>query len=284
MAAWLTYLKERFPLPVYVLVVGGLCASGASLSSGSVAALAIGVSFFGLMLFFALLRLMDELKDYDKDQVAHPDRPLPRALLSVSQTKQMVQRGAASMLVAALCAGVLTDVRAGGAYLLVTGYLWLMYEEFYCGAWLEQRPLLYALTHQLILIPICYFCVLVVQPEMLTSLLPFYFGLCSLGAFFAYEVCRKLDPEAHPILRTYLTVYGRWGAFVIVLVATLVAAAGAGALGLQHLLLPVQVMLMLSLSVLWFKPGAYRIPEGVAGLSLLLHLWAIPVVGAWSAP
>jgi 4-hydroxybenzoate polyprenyltransferase len=283
MAAWLTYLKERFPLPVYVPLVGGFCASGALLGGGRLAALPLAVSFIGLMLFFALLRLMDELKDYGKDQIAHPDRPLPRGLLSTAQVEHTIRLGAVAMLAWGLCAAVLTHTSAGDAYLLVTAYLWLMYREFYCGPWLEQRPLLYALTHQLILLPICYFCVLVFQPDLLTDPLPLYFSLCSLGAFLVYEVCRKLDPDAHPVLRTYLSVYGRSGTFIIVLLATLVAGAGAWALDLHRVLLPVEAVLLLSLTVLWLRPAAYKIPEGLAGLSLLVHLWAIPAKSAWPA-
>ena len=42
------------------------------------------------MLFFAELRLMDELKDYEKDLIAHPERPLPRGLLSREEVRAAV--------------------------------------------------------------------------------------------------------------------------------------------------------------------------------------------------
>ena len=40
----------------------------------------IGVSLF--LIFITELRFMDELKDYEKDKIAHPDRPLPRGLVT----------------------------------------------------------------------------------------------------------------------------------------------------------------------------------------------------------
>jgi hypothetical protein len=277
MSAWLTYLKERFPLPVYLLLVGGFSLSGLLVGGGEFATGPFAVSFGGMMLFFWLLRLMDELKDYAKDRIGHPERPLPRGLLGTGQVERAIRFGGIAMVGWSAGAALLANVAAGSCYLVVTAYLWLMYREFYCGGWLEQRPLFYALTHQVILFPLCYFCVLVARPELIADPLPFYFALCTLGAFFAYEVCRKLDPQAHPVLGTYLVVYGAARTFVIVLAATVVAGSGAVALGLHHLLLPVQGVVLLSLAVLWLKPGAYKIPETVAGVSLLLHLWAVPL-------
>ena len=283
MAAWLTYLRERFPLPVYLLLVSGLVASGALFSSSRIDWQPATISFVGLMIFFAVLRLMDELKDLEKDKIAHPERPLPRGIITVNQAEQAVSIAAAFMLLWALCSALITNYAAGACYAIVTAYLWLMYREFYCGTWLEQRPLLYAVTHQLILVPLAYFSVLLTSPELLTSADTLYFSLPLIGAFFGYEVCRKLDPQAHPVLRTYLHTHGRVGSLLIVSAAMLIAGTGAWLLELSTVLWPFEIALLLSMTLIWLRPDAFKITEGVAGLCLIAHLWAIPVKVLWSS-
>ena len=79
---WLIYSKERFPLVTYLLLVGGITLSAQLLHSSAIDWKGFGVASVALLLFFAELRLMDELKDYEKDKIAHPGRPLPRGLVS----------------------------------------------------------------------------------------------------------------------------------------------------------------------------------------------------------
>jgi len=276
MAAWLTYLKERFPLPVYLLLVSGFVLSGQFLFGEPIEWLPTTLGFVGLFVFFALLRLMDELKDLDKDRIAHPGRPLPRGLITEDEAGRVVVAGVTFMLGWSVAAALLANAVAGVSFFVVTAYLWLMYREFYCGTWLEPRPLLYAITHQLIIVPMAVFSVLVAAPERLADAATFLFSLPLAGAFFAYEVCRKLDPRAPPVLRTYLAVHGKPRTFAIVLVALLLAGAGAWLLDLHWILWPFEAVLLATMTVIWWRPEAYRIPEGVAGVCLIAHLWAIP--------
>ena len=283
MAAWLIYFKERFPLPVYAVLVGGLSASGALLAGNGIEWLPTTIGFIGLMIFFAVLRLMDEIKDYEKDRIAHPERPLPRGLITVGQASRAVSASVVLMLLWSACAALLTSPVAGAFFLIVTAYLWLMFREFYCGVWLEARPLLYAVTHQLILLPLAYFSALLSFPGLLVSNEPFYFGLLLIGSFFAYEVCRKLDPGAHPILRTYLHTHGRTGSFLIVTIALLVAGAGGWKLGLSAIVWPVEFALLLGKTLIWLRPHAFKVVEGLASLCLVVHVWAIPMQALWSS-
>ena len=85
MGAWMTFLKERLPLPSYLVLVMGLAISGSALGNASAAVRpsaaiwgATAIAAAGAFMFFAVLRIMDEYKDYEKDRVAHPHRPLPR--------------------------------------------------------------------------------------------------------------------------------------------------------------------------------------------------------------
>lgn len=277
MDRWLTYIKERFPLPVYLLLIGGFTLSGLFLSGGSFQGRAFLVSFIGFLLFFFQLRLMDERKDYEKDVLAHPERPLPRGLLTTAEVYQAIVLITLLMMAYGALIMVFTNRIATISYLVVTVYLLLMYKEFYLGPWLENRPLLYAVSHQAIVFGVCIFAVTVARPNLVWNHQTLYLGLAILGSFFSYEVSRKLDPDAHPALKTYLSVYGSLKTSLIVLVASLISAWGAFGLGLQNLLWPAEGLLVASLIVLFLKPEKYKIVEGVATLSLTLHLWAVVI-------
>ena len=99
-------------------------------------------------------------------------------------------------------------------------YTFLMYIEFGIGDWLEQRPFLYAITHQvcsldnsfmvtvLVLMRHNYYYLqlsIFVMAMFIGELggaswnspAAFLMGSIALSGFFTYEVCRKLDPT-HP--------------------------------------------------------------------------------------
>ena len=283
MGAWITFLKERLPLPSYLVLVVGLAVSGNALGSPAAPAESAAASWItsaiaaaGAFLFFAVLRIMDEYKDYEKDKVAHPHRPLPRGLIAPAQVAIAVKSLAIAMLLFSIVVG-LANRPAGVSYLLVTGYLWLMYREFYAGSWLANRPLLYAASHQVIILPLCYFCVLAGNPDTWRDSQPALLGITVLGAFFTYEICRKLDPNAHPLLQTYLSHYGPAKTLGLTICMIALSALGALGLGLGQILWPLEGILIALLSLLLFAPYRFKIIEHGATISLALHVWAVPL-------
>lgn len=278
MAGIVTFFKERLPLPVYFILAGGMSLSGLILGDGSWRHPSLWVSLASLLLFFVVLRCMDEYKDYDKDLVAHPDRPLPRGVISIAQIKTMIYGGVAGMILLACLTLFFHAPLAAACYLAIVGYLWLMYREFYAGDWLSKRPLLYAVTHQVILIPLCLFTPLLVQSDAGISREALLYALLILSSFFAYEICRKLDPNAHPVLQTYLAHYGPGITAAVVVFLTLVGAIAAYLLHLAHVVWPVQGILLASLALLRVAPFRYTFIESTATLSLVVHLWIIPLL------
>jgi 4-hydroxybenzoate polyprenyltransferase len=279
MAPWLTYLKERFPFSTYVLLVGGFTFSGLYLAGGALKEnlSALSFSFWGLMIFFALLRLMDELKDYDKDVIAHPERPLPRGVLKVAQVNLAIKFTAIFMLLGGGIAVLLGASVSGLLYVFITLYLWLMFKEFFVGSELASYPALYGFSHQIIIVPLCLFTVATVNPSMAISSFSFFYGFSILGSFFTYEVCRKLDPRAHHILKTYLYIYGPKKIILFILCTSLVAMVADFYLGLAVGLWPLQILILASSLLLLKKPEKYKITETFAVLGLVAHLWAIPI-------
>ena len=284
--AWLIYLKERFPLPVYFLLSGGLVLSGAVLAYTEPFTWLTLLAFAFALWLFATLRLMDELKDYKKDLIAHPDRPLPRGLIKPDTVQVLIRL---SMVKGLVISGLMYWVNpaAGLCALLSTLWLWLMYKEFYIGETLAKRPLLYAITHQIILIPFCL--ALSMRPQAYgggINLKILLWAVGVLGAFFTYEVSRKLDPKAHPVLQTYLEVYGRGGSLAIVAGLFPLCVLAAMLLQLEIWLLPWSVLTLLSYGLLWISlpPGKvdkrHKLIEGFATLSLFFHIWT-PILKYW---
>lgn len=273
---WATFMRERFPLGTYLIMTAGFAVSGSFLSGWDRKAEGVGMALIGLMLFFLELRIMDELKDYKKDLIAHPERPLPRGLITLREAHRAVQFLFRSMVVFAACCVVFCNLISGLFYLGITLYLWLMYREFYLGSKLAEFPLIYAFTHQIILFPLCLFAASVHHPAMIFDEFGFYYAICVFGSFFAYEICRKLDPRANPILKNYLSIYGAWTTALVVW--TLLSMAAYGALFLKaQFLWVIEGAVAASLGLILIQPKRFKWVEVLASVSLILHIWASPI-------
>ena len=275
MDRWITYIKERFSIPMFVVLAAGISASGVYLGSREFLWLPFVFSFTGIFVFFVFSRLMDEVKGLDKDRVAHPHWPLPRGLISKSEAVRILDMMQMILFAYSLVLWVFLQAGAALAFLAITVYLWLMRKEFGIGHWLKSRPFLSGLTHQLVVFPIAFFAVAVVRHDVLTFPLAWSFAILLFGAFFCYEICCKLDPHTHPILGTYIHYYGFRRAFEFAALMLALSSMGALALKVAPLLVPCEFFLLAGLSVLFFQPALFRIPEYIASISLILHVWAV---------
>ncbi len=273
MKAWWIYTKERFPLVVYTILVGGFSASGTLLAGGILLSREFLFSFLGLMVFFAMLRMMDEVKDYHKDCIANPTRPLPRGLLPVEQVKKVILLVVLGMGLFAGCLFFAHSPVSGLIFLGLTVHLWLMYVEFYLGPWLEARQILYATTHQLVLVWVSLFPVVMTDSQALAKSYSWYYAFTVLGSFFTYEVSRKLDPNAHVLLKTYRQMYGIKGCLGIILVTTTIALISGYYLGVYPLTAVFAIAVPLSYLLLRFR--LHKVVEAVASLSLVIHIWSV---------
>lgn len=277
---WSIYFKERFPLIPNLLVALGIVESARRWSTvqGSEprGPLAFMIALIGGMLFLMQLRLMDETKDFDKDKIAHPERPLPRGLFRLDEFKTFVRRFQWSMILWMGVAAVAGGIQAAILFGFGVFYLHLMFVEFYLGDRLARRPLLYAILHQIIIFPLGYF-VLACFHSPWNDLRGFWFCTLLIGAFFGFEVGRKLDPEAHPVLRTYLSVYGKEKTVFLLLGLLGISTHAASTLGVASVLGPLYILILAGSSLLWWAPSRFKIIEGLVTLYLLLALWSLPL-------
>ncbi len=275
MDRWLVFLKERLPVPVLLLLSFGAGLSCLHLDQKPFQPLFLLLGTLQPGLFLLTLRLMDEVKDFEKDKQVHPERPLPRGLLSVTEVTRAIYLGLGLMFVVALIHGLQGRSLACGLYAFSTIYLWLMYKEFFVGTQLEKSPFLYAVTHQVIMLPLAASIRAMnlssfSWPEFLSP------GLMYLGVFFTFEICRKLDPNAVPLLRTYRVHYGERTTGLMILFTTALTLTGTFLLyagSTWSLTVLIAFALSVPLSYLLLLHKQYKAIEGLASLSLLVHIW-----------
>ena len=271
--AWIHFVRERFQIPALLLVGVAQGASAQFVITDQLDGWALVIAVSGLAGLLATMRLMDELKDVEKDRVAHPDRPLARGLISEGEAKRGLVVAIAALGVGVVVLWVLNPV-AGGLLGVCVAYSLLMYREFFVPDWLESRPFWYAVSHQVVLLPMYAFATAAAVPAAATDAAVLWFGLTGLGASFTLEVCRKLDPAAHPVLRTYLSVSGPARTFAAAAAATLLAAVAAVPLGVQLFVWPAAGLLLVSLVVVARRPDRFALPAVAATLLVVVQVLA----------
>ncbi|MEY4065423.1 MAG: hypothetical protein RIR26_1631 [Pseudomonadota bacterium] len=292
MLRWWTYFKERSPFFILLILASGPVVSGWLLAltrnvcdlSGSFRCLprderwsAAALTVVSSIVFMIQARLMDEAKDLEKDQLANPKRPLPRGLL----TPQEVHGGIRFLMLLLLACSslffVLGTPLGGFLFLAASIYLWLMFKEFYAGEALSKSPLLYALSHQIVGMPLYLLGICFFAPPMARQKDAWVFVGLNLFSSMAYEFSRKLQPDAHPAANTYRQVYGLPFASALALTFQLAALMMSwifsdvlyGMSGLMAL----QAISCLALFLHAVRDGWHRATEGLAAMCLLAAGW-----------
>jgi hypothetical protein len=268
------FIKERVPVIANLILALGLLFSVNSFSERSADLSAMIFSVIVLLVFITELRFMDELKDYEKDKIAHPDRPLPRGLVTTVQVQSLVN-------ITFLFLVVLTGLSfvfslSAGIYLsITTAWLYLMYKEFFFKEGkLGEYPLLYAISHQVVIVPVCLFMIQLLAPET-SGENTIAFCMLILSSFFTFEVGRKLDPSSHRILGTYLVQYGRLKTYLLISILSLIGLTGGVLLNLGlWTFIPYSIVYITMIRVYFFK-ARFKDLEGIIALSLILNLWAL---------
>lgn len=270
---WLIYMKKRFPLIPQIILTGGMALIADPVHSWTPFAWA----FSGLFLFFFLLRAMDEYKDFEKDCIAHPERPLPQGLISRNEMKSLIQFLIMAMFGFSLCLGWMVSLSAGLSYFIVSLYLVAMYHEFNLKRFLSTRPLIYALSHQFIIVSLTAFLIAVRGDKSILSVETLLISMVLFGGFFAYEICRKLDPKAHLALKTYPQIYGKIFTAILAAVAVLILSFCGYFLKVSWILWPIGISLLVALVYYCFKPVQFKIAEKISTLNLLACIYSIGI-------
>ena len=160
------YLGEMFPLPRHillsVLIYLSVACFATSLNGSNVSLLsvhtAIGMaSVFGL---FLMLRLMDELKDFDLDAKLFPERPICSGMVSAADI-----RIGLGFVTAAFLGGNIFVGYAFWSALVLVGFAYLMFWHFFVREMLRASLPLTLATHQPIMPFLLLHCLMIVADE-----------------------------------------------------------------------------------------------------------------------
>lgn len=168
-------------------------------------------------LFFFKLRLFDEIKDSGSDAIHHPERPLPRGIL----TKNDVLRVTLILIVLEIMLFSLYGFWAFVSAMIAISYSLIMYKEFFIKNWLRARLTTYAVTHTFVVVfvSLTIFVVLLGKPftEIPRELI--YFSFASWFLFNIFEFGRKTfaKDEERTGIDSYSKIFGRLGAVLLVL-------------------------------------------------------------------
>ena len=255
------YLAERFPIAQF-LPLSALVSLPAALGTQvythwSLYNLPAALLTFGAVFLLLLrLRLVDELKDLEHDRRFYPDRPLPQGLVSPREV------GWAAVGVFSLEVVVAT---AGGVSALMFFAFVVLYSvgttrEFFCRKWLRGNFTIYVVSHELLIIPLCFYLYSLNGLTMGDMATPFFWGLTAYIGFLLVllEVARKLSPSRATELDPNDTYTSQYGAGVSSLVVGLLAI-GATAASILAVM-----MLRGGIIVLPLAGVAFLIPVGIS--------------------
>lgn len=295
---FIEYQSERFPLLGNGLLIVVFTFSAISYSRvcrGAEGFIAPGLFALGAataIYFFLLLRLFDEHKDAEEDARFRPYRPVPRGLITLAELRG-IGYGLGAIL---LAANALVAPRLLSAIGLVIGYMLLMSREFFVRDWLKQHPIIYMLSHMVIMPGIDFYTTgldwlhLGVDPASGLG----WFLLVTFLNGMVIEVGRKIRaPEDEEVgVETYSALYGPkratllWiGIVAATYICALLASDHAG-YGVTEIAVLTGILLLTLLPPLLFfrTPTSKRakLIETTAGLwtiGMYLTLGGVPMVG-----
>ena len=288
------YLGQRFPVPVYALLIGALVAGAAGAAeAGRTGAVGVGWhpvgAFVTALLVFFHLRVFDEFKDFEQDRLAHPQRLLSRGVISLREL------GWAGGLVLAVQAVVNGVMGATGVWEVVpwwvatVAFSVLMRFEFGLGEWLRRRLVLYALLHNPIVALLMLYVDAVHRQGRSFGWLAVGFVAVASFTSLGFEVGRKLRAPSDELdgQDTYTKALGTTKASVLLMLVML--AAGVAAAVTAHLghvrmwavatVVAVTLLALIPVVAFMRRPdarGAKRAEAASSAYALVLYV--VPVV------
>ena len=146
------YQAERFPLKktaplLAVFSAASICAS-ATLSGRDLPGIGAFIAgFIVAMCLFFQMRVCDEVKDLEDDRKYRPERAIPRGLVSL---RVIITLG---LMTVPIAAGAVWLWHPPALWLLGVVWIWLVIMTFEFGipAFLKARPILYLISHMMIM-------------------------------------------------------------------------------------------------------------------------------------
>lgn len=274
MDRWFSFFFERFHPISTMVVISGISTSAAILNYNPfdpIVFMASSMVWFFLTFYF---RLKNDLEDVNVDRVAHPDRPFPRGTIQPKEARIVLRTLEYALVFLAVAIFLYFESWSRLLLFVNAGYFWLIQKNFYYGESLDRKPLLKTVLNQGMVIPMTLLSISLSHPQTVFSLKSLSYSLILYGAFFTFELCRKLNPFSHPASQSLIHFFGFKKVFRFIFCSLVVSAVGAVGLGVGSYLLPVQLGVFLTLVYLFKSPKRYMVAQLAANFSLILHSWS----------
>ncbi len=241
-----------------------------------------------LLAAFFTLRVADEHKDAATDRVSRPELPVPRGLVTLAELRWT----ATPLVFTAAAMSVAISLRLLLPIVATATWLALMTREFFVPEWLRARPLLYLLSHMVIM-PLLLLAATAVEWMPAGGGRPPGLGLF-LAATYAtglvLEVGRKIRApvDERPGVDTYTSAWGVRRAVVAWVVALGLSAVtiamvtrDAGATAAP--IIAVVMAHLLALPALHFLYGS-RGPRAGKVIEIVSGVWTLAAYGCLALP
>ncbi len=222
LSRWMNFINERFePISHFFMILIFFAAHYMMAKAmGEVTLRPVQVLWLslGTGCFFLKLRFYDEIKDYEVDLEKNPTRPLPRGLLNHFDLKKGIENCIILEIIFFATCGLNSLI----AILFSIGYSLLMYKEFFIASSIRPHLTTYATSHTVVtlFLSLSIFSALNNHYPWSQNLDFFLFSFMSWFLFNIFELGRKTyqPDEEQKEVPTYSNVWGKWGAFSLVLI------------------------------------------------------------------
>ena len=228
MKKWWTYQKERFPLAQYVPMIIVFAFAGISYSQriGNIVfdnwecpanAICVDVrapmepihyvaAILTTLIWFMLLRIADEHKDYEEDKKYRPYRAVPRGLITLKELRYL------AIILLVVQFGLTLWLNVALLFTLFIAYSWffLMNIEFGAPKWLKKQHTIYLLSHMVMMLLINFYLTSIEWASYTFYFILIPYLLAGYAAGLVFEVGRKIrsGEEEEEGVDTYTAVWG----------------------------------------------------------------------------
>ncbi|AUM65199.1 hypothetical protein C0R09_12050 [Brevibacillus laterosporus] len=279
---WWIYQRERFPvvqngIVVAVFSISTMLYSSILRNGSSPSFQSLVIGFLSTFLFFLLLRIADEFKDFEEDSRFRSYRAVPRGVVTLKHL------GVLGVFIGLLQLGMAYWLSPKLIFWLVLawGYLALMSKEFFVKEWLKAHPIIYLLSHMVMMPMIVMYivaCDWVTASDTIPSGLPWLL-LASYGNGIILEIGRKIRiPEDEEYgVETYSFLWGykraTWIWVAVVFLTSFVVWMSSVQVGAGQIVMwcaGLNVLIAVWMAVTFLKSMTTKVAQAIEKVSGLL--------------
>lgn len=229
------------------------------------------------LLFFFVLRLSDEIKDYKFDIVHHPNRPLPKGTVK----KQNLFHGIIIILIIQFSIILFSAPQITLWFMIYLFYLILMYNEFFIASWIRKYLVFYAITHTFVIFLFSMILIMLLSPLNTQFYSIIIFALSNWFVFNVFEFSRKIYPpnKERTSRESYSAALTPAGAVGINIITMTIAYLLLNKIVLINIFLLFYIILVLALGILYsYKNNQITVKLFQLSASLYIPLFYLTII------